>query len=81
MGGMGRQFDGGYAEYTCVPSKQAQVIKTELPWETLGAIPEMLQTAWVRYSNPFVFRLAWFFDPTWLRLSSENPSASAHATH
>jgi NADPH:quinone reductase-like Zn-dependent oxidoreductase len=46
MGGMGRQFDGGYAEYTCVPATQVQVIKTELPWETLGAIPEMLQTAW-----------------------------------
>jgi NADPH:quinone reductase-like Zn-dependent oxidoreductase len=46
MGGMGRQFDGGYAEYTCVPAKQVQVFKTELPWETLGAIPEMLQTAW-----------------------------------
>jgi NADPH:quinone reductase-like Zn-dependent oxidoreductase len=46
MGGLGRQIDGGYAEYTCVPAKQAQVIKTELPWETLGAIPEMLQTAW-----------------------------------
>jgi NADPH:quinone reductase-like Zn-dependent oxidoreductase len=46
MGGMGRQFDGGYAEFTCVPAKQVQVIKTELPWETLGAIPEMLQTAW-----------------------------------
>ncbi len=46
MGGMGRQFDGGYAEYTCVPAKQVQIIKTELPWETLGAIPEMLQTAW-----------------------------------
>jgi NADPH:quinone reductase-like Zn-dependent oxidoreductase len=46
MGGMGRQFDGGYAEYTCVPARQVQVIKTELPWETLGAIPEMLQTAW-----------------------------------
>jgi NADPH:quinone reductase-like Zn-dependent oxidoreductase len=42
MGGMGRQFDGGYAEYTCVPAIQAQVIKTELSWETLGAIPEML---------------------------------------
>jgi NADPH:quinone reductase-like Zn-dependent oxidoreductase len=40
------QFDGGYAEYTCVPAKRVQVIKTELPWETLGAIPEMLQTAW-----------------------------------
>ncbi|MGB6404943.1 MAG: zinc-binding dehydrogenase, partial [Candidatus Sulfotelmatobacter sp.] len=44
--GMGRQFDGGYAEYTCVPAKQVQAIKTELPWETLGAVPEMLQTAW-----------------------------------
>ena len=46
MGGMGRQFDGGYAEYTCVPVKQVQLIKTELAWETLGAIPEMLQTSW-----------------------------------
>jgi NADPH:quinone reductase-like Zn-dependent oxidoreductase len=46
MGGMGRQFDGGYAEYTCVSAKQVQIIKTELPWGTLGAIPEMLQTAW-----------------------------------
>jgi len=46
MGGMGRQFDGGYAEYTCVPVTQVQVIKTGLPWVTLGAIPEMLQTAW-----------------------------------
>ena len=46
MGGMGRQFDGGYAEYTCVPAGQVQAITTELPWETLGALPEMLQTAW-----------------------------------
>ena len=46
MGGMGRSFDGGYAEYTCVPAMRVQVIKTGLPWETLGAIPEMLQTAW-----------------------------------
>ncbi len=46
MGGMGRQFDGGYAEYTCVPAKQVQAVKTELPWEKLGAVPEMLQTAW-----------------------------------
>jgi len=46
MGGMGRSFDGGYAEYTCVPVTQVQVIKTGLPWETLGAIPEMLQTTW-----------------------------------
>ena len=46
MGGMGRQFDGGYAEYTCVPATQMQLIETTLPWETLGAIPEMLQTSW-----------------------------------
>jgi len=46
MGGMGRQFDGGYAEYTRVPASQVQVIKTSLAWETLGAVPEMLQTAW-----------------------------------
>src|ERR1700675_2773746 len=31
MGGMGRQFDGGYAEYTCVPVTQVQIIKTGLP--------------------------------------------------
>ncbi len=46
MGGMGRDFDGGYAEFTCVPVKQVQVIKTQLAWEVLGALPEMLQTAW-----------------------------------
>jgi NADPH:quinone reductase-like Zn-dependent oxidoreductase len=46
MGGLGRQFDGGYAEFTCPPSSQVQAIRTKLPWETLGAIPEMLQTAW-----------------------------------
>ena len=46
MGGMGRQFDGGYAEYTCVPATQVQAIQSTLPWETLGAMPEMLQTAW-----------------------------------
>jgi NADPH:quinone reductase-like Zn-dependent oxidoreductase len=46
MGGMGRAFDGSYAEYTCVPATQVQGVVTELAWETLGALPEMLQTAW-----------------------------------
>jgi NADPH:quinone reductase-like Zn-dependent oxidoreductase len=46
MGGMGRNYDGGYAEYTCVPVTQVQVLHTRLGWETLGALPEMLQTAW-----------------------------------
>jgi len=44
MGGMGRQFDGSYAEYTCVPSSNVFSLETELPWEVLGALPEMLQT-------------------------------------
>ena len=46
MGGMGRQFDGGYAEYVCVPANQVQRVAVDLPWEVLGALPEMLQTAW-----------------------------------
>lgn len=46
MGGMGRVFDGGYAEYTLVPASQVRALRTQLPWEVLGALPEMLQTAW-----------------------------------
>jgi len=46
MGGMGRQFDGSYAEYTCVPAAQVRKIESSLPWDVLGAVPEMLQTAW-----------------------------------
>lgn len=46
MGGMGRDFDGSYAEFVCVPAAQVQVVHSSLPWETLGAMPEMLQTAW-----------------------------------
>ena len=45
MGGMGRDFDGSYAEYTCVPAHQVRAVRTSLPWETFGAVPEMLQTA------------------------------------
>ncbi len=51
MGGMGRQFDGGYAEYTCVPAVQVQAINTTLDWQTLGALPEMIQTAWGSLNN------------------------------
>ncbi|MDH5626637.1 MAG: alcohol dehydrogenase catalytic domain-containing protein, partial [Nitrospira sp.] len=30
MGGMGRQFDGGYAEFTMVPAHQVQKLNTTL---------------------------------------------------
>lgn len=45
MGGMGRTFDGGYAEYTCVPIEQIVPFESHLDWATVGAVPEMLQTA------------------------------------
>ncbi len=44
MGGMGRQFDGSYAEYTRVPHECVFALDTTLPWEKLAALPEMLQT-------------------------------------
>jgi NADPH:quinone reductase-like Zn-dependent oxidoreductase len=46
VGGMGRTYDGGYAEYTCVPASQVIAFRSELAWATLGAVPEMLQTAY-----------------------------------
>lgn len=45
MGGMGREIDGGYAEYVLVPAAQVIPFTSELPWDVLGAVPEMLQTA------------------------------------
>jgi NADPH:quinone reductase len=46
MGGMGRAFDGGYAEYTVVPRSQVVPFASPLPWSVLGAVPETLQTAY-----------------------------------
>ena len=48
MGGMGREFDGGYAEYTVVPASQVQHVQSagKISWEILGALPEMMQTTW-----------------------------------
>lgn len=45
LGGMGRVYDGGYAEYTTVPAQVVIPFDSDLPWGTLGAVPEMLQTA------------------------------------
>ena len=44
MGGMGRQFDGSYAEYVLVPQQNVFPLQTRLEWKRLGALPEMLQT-------------------------------------
>lgn len=45
-GGMGRAFDGSYAQYVVVPAANLRRVAADLGWETLGAMPEMLQTAW-----------------------------------
>lgn len=44
MGGMGRFFDGGYAEYALVPLEIVFPFSSKLSWDILGAIPEMFQT-------------------------------------
>ena len=46
MGGMGRTFDGGYAEYSVVPTSSVVPFASSLDWAVLGAVPEMLQTAY-----------------------------------
>ncbi|KAE8222554.1 hypothetical protein CF319_g4276 [Tilletia indica] len=58
MGGMGRTWDGSYAQYTSVPAEQVVVIPggEDLGWETLGAIPEMLQTAWGSLTRALQFK-------------------------
>ncbi len=46
MGGMGRTFDGSYAEYALLPAKNVFPINSDLSWEELGAIPETYFTAY-----------------------------------
>ncbi|MEU9330562.1 zinc-binding dehydrogenase [Streptomyces canus] len=46
MGGMGRSFDGSHAQYVTVPASQVIPFETGLPWEVVGALPEMFQTAY-----------------------------------
>ncbi len=45
MGGMGREFDGGYAEFALLPNTLLMPIRTTLPWHILAALPEMYLTA------------------------------------
>ncbi|MDB5155242.1 MAG: NADPH:quinone reductase, partial [Mucilaginibacter sp.] len=46
MGGMGRDYDGGDAEYTVLPKKITIPFESDLGWDQLGAIPEMFQTVY-----------------------------------
>jgi NADPH:quinone reductase-like Zn-dependent oxidoreductase len=46
MGGMGRSFDGSYAEYAVLPEHHVFRVESDLPWDELAAIPETYLTAW-----------------------------------
>lgn len=46
MGGLGREFDGSYAEYALIPSSQVYPIDNKMEWVELAAIPEMYYTAY-----------------------------------
>ena len=46
MGGMGRSFNGSYAEYVLLPAHHVFKIDSDLPWERLAAVPETYFTAW-----------------------------------
>ena len=46
VGGLGRSRNGSYAEYTVAPASNVAAIDSNLPWETLAAIPESYATAW-----------------------------------
>jgi NADPH:quinone reductase len=45
MGGLGRTIDGSYAEYTLADAANVIPFDTDLGWDVVGALPEMLQTA------------------------------------
>lgn len=46
MGGMGRDFDGSYAEYVLLPNAQIYPVTTTLSWPELAAVPETYFTAY-----------------------------------
>jgi NADPH:quinone reductase-like Zn-dependent oxidoreductase len=46
VGGMGRSFNGSYAELVCVPSSNVVPVDTDMPWADLAALPESYATAW-----------------------------------
>ena len=46
MGGMGRSFNGSYAEYALLPASNVFKVDTDLSWIELAAVPETYFTAY-----------------------------------
>ena len=51
MGEMGRDFDGGYAEYCLLPNHLVHPIATDLSWADMAAVPETYYTAFLSLRN------------------------------
>ena len=51
MGEMGRDFDGGYAEYVLLPNEQIYPVKSKLDLDSLIALPETYFTAFGAFKN------------------------------
>lgn len=45
MGGMGRSFNGSYAEYALLPESHVFAVRSDPDWEELAALPETFYTA------------------------------------
>lgn len=46
MGGMGRSFNGSYAEYAVLPVHHVFPVESDLSWSEMAAVPETYFTAW-----------------------------------
>lgn len=46
MGGMGRSFNGSYAEYALLPATNVFKVETDMDWLSLAAVPETYFTAY-----------------------------------
>ncbi|HEX4850720.1 MAG TPA: zinc-binding dehydrogenase, partial [Puia sp.] len=46
VGGLARDFGGGYAEFVSLPLANVIPVETNLPWDELAAIPETFSSAW-----------------------------------
>lgn len=46
MGGMGRSFNGSYAEYALLPVHHVFPVESNLTWTEMAAMPETYFTAW-----------------------------------
>jgi NADPH:quinone reductase-like Zn-dependent oxidoreductase len=46
VGGLGRNLNGSYAEYTAALASNVAAVNTDLSWQDLAAIPESYATAW-----------------------------------